>query len=547
MNHSHDNLSVIHLNIRSLLSHFIELRRAAYINDFDVITLSETWLSPTDPDAALSLTGYDLIRLDRRNAIHRSGGVAIYVKSNIKYSKLESQEVPGTGSLEAVGILIYKHHGSALSQPIAIVSIYRPPQCPHVSFFESLEFLLLSLVTKTSHIVCLGDFNIDVSIPTSRMNQYPLNLLLNFCNHFDLNQLIDQPTRVTDTSSSTIDLILASNLINVTSSGVIDLDVNSDHDAVFCNISFEFQRKKPRVITYRDLDKIPPDLFDTFARNVPWYDILNFDTLDAKVTLLSKLILNLIDMFAPSKTVNLKRPPAPWITQDVRRLMRKRDSAFLKFKRAATPELKSNFKSRYNQLRRETLQLLCHEEKAYFNSISNRSSKDFWNKLQAAGINSDNTSALDPSVFNDPDLINNFFVDSIPTMNASNTLPVAAIPHTDTFNFNPISDLDLYNIVAKIKLTSAASDGISGKMLLICLPYCFSYITHIINESFLTSNFPSAWKHGLVVPLAKVPHPSSLTDLRPITKLPFLSKILEKAAELRIQRYLKSHNLLPKL
>ncbi len=62
------------------------------------------------------------------------------------------------------------------------------------------------------------------------------------------------------------------------------------------------------------------------------------------------------------------------------------------------------------------------------------------------------------------------------------------------FTFKPISEEDLFNVGRSLKLTSAASDGISGNVVLLCLPFFFVHLTHIVNYSLEKSEFPSAWK-----------------------------------------------------
>ena len=70
-------LSVIHINTRSLRNKVDYLE--AEVNQFDIITLSETWLTKDDLNADIKLHQFqDPIRRDRPENPH--GGVAIYVK-----------------------------------------------------------------------------------------------------------------------------------------------------------------------------------------------------------------------------------------------------------------------------------------------------------------------------------------------------------------------------------------------------------------------------------------------------------------------------------
>ena len=50
---------------------------------------------------------------------------------------------------------------------------------------------------------------------------------------FDLKQIITEPTRITDTSETAIDLICTSDVVNVSQSGVLPCKL-SDHNVIFC-------------------------------------------------------------------------------------------------------------------------------------------------------------------------------------------------------------------------------------------------------------------------------------------------------------------------
>ena len=73
------DLCIIHLNARSIKNK-IDLTEAE-ANQFDIITVSETWLSQTNTNTLIYLTNFHPpIRRNRPNDPH--GGVAIYVKKN---------------------------------------------------------------------------------------------------------------------------------------------------------------------------------------------------------------------------------------------------------------------------------------------------------------------------------------------------------------------------------------------------------------------------------------------------------------------------------
>ena len=74
------------------------------------------------------------------------------------------------------------------------------------------------------------------------------------------------------------------------------------------------------------------------------------------------------------------------------------------------------------------------------------------------------------------------------------------------------------------------------------------FFTKIINASLSSGIFPSELKYAIVKPLLKRSNldTESLASYRPVSNLPFLSKLLEKIVFSRIQKYLSSGNMFNK-
>lgn len=60
-----------HLNIRSLPAHFMEVKHLLLQKSFDILALSETWLSEDIDSHILKIPSYNLYRCDRQS---RGGG-----------------------------------------------------------------------------------------------------------------------------------------------------------------------------------------------------------------------------------------------------------------------------------------------------------------------------------------------------------------------------------------------------------------------------------------------------------------------------------------
>ena len=115
-------LKMVHLNIRSLFNKIDQLR--TLFVDFDVIVVSETWLTPEITDASIELSGYRLFRQDRilPNG-KKGGGLCLYAKSYLCVNVLETSCNIVSQDFELMGLSI-KH---PFIKPFNLISVYRPP------------------------------------------------------------------------------------------------------------------------------------------------------------------------------------------------------------------------------------------------------------------------------------------------------------------------------------------------------------------------------------------------------------------------------------
>ena len=83
----------------------------------------------------------------------------------------------------------------------------------------------------------LGDMNVNVNSPNSGSN---LRLLIDIADVYGLQQLINEPTRVTNSSSSMIDLIHTNSSTRVACSGVSHIGIRGClHESGLISIRIE--------------------------------------------------------------------------------------------------------------------------------------------------------------------------------------------------------------------------------------------------------------------------------------------------------------------
>lgn len=109
----------------------------------------------------------------------------------------------------------------------------------------------------------MGDLNYNLLSTECRESKS----LTSFNESFNLSQLIAAPTRVTESSRSLLDVILASQTKQVVKAGVMDSSI-SDHDMVSAVLHLKVSQPKTIYIT-RSLKNYNPDAFQFDMSSAP--------------------------------------------------------------------------------------------------------------------------------------------------------------------------------------------------------------------------------------------------------------------------------------
>ena len=159
---------------------------------FDIFAINESKIDELTPDNEINIRGYNLIRKDRNRA---GGGVVFYIR-DISFSNREDM-VPSR--LEMVCAEINRPH----SKSLLVCTWYRPPDSD-MNLFNECEIFFHRCDTESRELILVGDLNCDVSKVSLDPHTRQLSFL---CSLYQIDQLIDTTTRVTDTSVTMIDLV----------------------------------------------------------------------------------------------------------------------------------------------------------------------------------------------------------------------------------------------------------------------------------------------------------------------------------------------------
>ena len=430
---------------------------------------------------------------------------------------------------------------------IAVGTIYKSPKIPY-TVFAAIHENVAFINSKYQHVTILGDFNIDHlkvdSSPLKFLNSY-------FTEPFAFSQIVTEPTRISKignrTSKTLIDLMMVGNHENVKAHGVVDTPGISDHCLVFMCYSLKKPKFKAKMLTRRDFRNFNEENFCKDMEKAPWGNILavDDDDIDNKVTIFENIHSNIINKHAPFRTFRVTRPASPWLNDNIRELMDKRD----KYKNKLNIDNSPATQEIYNSLRNSVTHAIRAEKiKAFKDQINTKikDSKHFSKALKSFGVvestkNDQNHCNIDPNVLNSAFIKNNNakLNDELVTDEVNEILKKSNKP---AFSFTEVCELDVIKMVKSIKTNACGIDGISAYFLKLGINHSVYAFTNIINTSIIYKKFPSRWKDALVKPIPKITNPVCSSDYRPISLLPAFSKVVEKLICKQMVNYLKETN-----
>ncbi len=175
------NLSVMHYNVQSFLPKMNQLN--AELSYFDVLTFSETWLSPDTLNTDILFHNFHPpFRNDRRGDRH--GGVIMYVKNSIPVQRRSDLEPVG---LECVWCEIRLN-----ARRLLIGVFYRPPNSSSDTLRDIERSIDLAVDSNIDNIIVTGDLNLNYLSEGTKRKLDSVFIPYGF------QQIVSEPTHFTD-------------------------------------------------------------------------------------------------------------------------------------------------------------------------------------------------------------------------------------------------------------------------------------------------------------------------------------------------------------
>jgi hypothetical protein len=502
----------------------------------DVIAMSETWLS--DNVSSLEIADnsiYDIYRKDRNFTdlgLVRGGGVLLLIHKSYRVFQLNLDHI--IAHLPIIDIIGCKVVLNSQSFVFVFV-IYIPPQTSVDDFATLMEFLEVLDYLYEHDVLFIGDFNVPNYINNNGCRIDSKNeLLLNFCSILNLKQF----NYITNCDNRCLDLILSSFDCSVMLDSAPLLIGSALHPPLFCICSLKSPCRKffksskscrgEERFNFRKANLL--GLYDCIA-NCDWSFLHAVNDVNVAVGLFYEKLYDMFRQFVPLNRANSSHYPV-WYTTDIIRKLKHKFKVFKKYKktksrstliefRTLRRDLKISINAAYHEYISTVEQQLTHDPRCFWSFVNH--------KRKSSTIPS--VMQLDEVEYSTPHTIANAFLSYFEKNFSS--------PSMTDFQFNnpcnnnyihlpSISTDDILRHLLKLKPSSASGDdALPGFILKDCAQILVTPLHFLYNLILTTSVYPCLWKVGKICPIFKSGKKNIISNYRPVTILPHISKVFE--------------------
>lgn len=540
------NLSILSLNINSLNANIDKL--ATFLNEmksFDIIIISET---RNNIEGILNtyFPGYNFY-IDYPDI--KCGGIVILIKQNIAHNisnafQIKEQHIENVVikiQLTDKSIIyisaIYRHHSLNISDSTKIIT-------QHIKRFP-----------KNANIVLAGDLNIDFLKAELDTN---IKAFFDKLKALNCNQLIDVPTRLTQTSKTLIDHIYLKFNRQLNVYRGVFINSVSDHLPTFTILDTKVHlninnRPATRILNDNNIANFKASLSD--IHNQTFRETTN-NTDERWETFLNILMSNFNKHFPLKKISISKFKDKPWITKSIKKSSRHKEYLYKIWINTPT---NYNF-NKYKIYKNKFNSILKSAKKLYYGKLFENNNNKVWDYINSFKKGKKECASVECIKMGDSTLtdtnqianaFNKFFSSIGESMNKefnsdSNRFLEYMPPRINkSIKLSLATESEINNIVQKLSnKASAGIDMISQKMLKTISPYIIPTLTQLINVSIKETKYPKCLKLAKIIPLHKNGEKHLCSNYRPISLLSVFNKVFEKKIHNDITEFIESNNIL---
>ncbi|CAF0990615.1 unnamed protein product [Brachionus calyciflorus] len=501
-----------------------------FLNSYspDIISINETKCDNLIASKHLNFQSYNLVHRERKNGLNGAGGVGLFIKKNIKYTRIFDFDHL---NIELISVKIQIDQ-----REVIIVSYYNPPD-------QMLSLELFKLLNKCSFILC-GDLNAKsfaYGCQSYNQNGKILDQILNFKNIVRLSNCSMTYKSFSNKKEEILDYIFSdvSIIKDIDNFEVLNCLMGSNHYPMLIRLNNSVERNDFIQNDQKkfEYNKANWDLFKSLLPSCIPDDINN--DLNELNEFITKSLLNCAEKAIPSKQVKLKNELPKYII----------DLIFFK----NTLKKSKCDKAKYNKIKKiikdEIIAFKNSKWQKFLNSLGSKatSSRPFWQRIKTANNRKPKNKSIPNLFYNQKSYVNeeekvNLFGSILEEVfkngdepNFDNEFKQKIEKKVDNRKFNfkldkPLTikelDVELKNLN---KNASAGHDKIHNLMLLNSSSDFKQILLKLFNTSLSKSTLPKSWKIA------------STTGQFCVTSC--LGKLCEKLVYKRLNDFIQENNL----
>ncbi|KAI5643098.1 endonuclease-reverse transcriptase domain-containing protein [Phthorimaea operculella] len=479
-------------NIRGLNSkrHLLE---AATEEDKHIhaICLTETFITANQTDL-LYLEDYKLASSFCRSE-HIKGGVCIMLKNNIRDNVefIERDDI-----LNMTVEMVFETCAIEFPKLNLILIVlywpnrYRQPDVFYATLRKLLQLLMIK--DKQKHIIIGGDININVLLPNVS------DKLLEIMNSHDFAQHVTDPTRITQTTSTCIDLVFnnSRNIELVVSTKEFGF---SDHKGIIVKIPNKTKEDKIKWFTYkRNFNENNIQKFKQELSKIDWSQIISLDkNVNYNFNSFHTTFKDMLERIIPKRKIKLKQNRVKtWLTRGLKIACKNKRLLKIFISQTNNTVLNSYYKryekilkktvaeSKKNQFKRK-IQKSSNVIRTTWQIVKERTNKTKIKPKKNLKLNINDFTTEDPIA-----IANHFnqFFKSVGKPGIHNNQPLGhpvIDPIKNSIYISPTDPKEIYNIIKKLKnKRSYGFDEIPPILVKQCAEELAIPLSFLINQSF---------------------------------------------------------------
>ena len=497
-------LSVLHLNVRSLVRKLDEIKLLLNKINPDIVAICETHLHKNN-EGMCTIANYSFVNLNRPSG--RGGGLCLYIKNCYDFV-VNNSFTTTTPHVESLFVNVNINQVNHL-----VGEIYRIPNTPESSFMNFME--KIADQSNTKNVIVCTDQNMDLL----KIQNSNIVKLVDLLTEKHLVPTITKPTRVTKSTATLIDNIyLSENLYRNIESKIL-IDDLSDHYPCLLNLGSRKQKLCDKVIRGRNLCQDNVDKVCNYLSCFNWSNLQMFKSSEA-FEMFEKVLTNSLDLYMPVRDRIIKpkkQIKEAWVTKGILSSVSKCKKLFYQYKSGDIEEsCYKNYRNNLNRIKRAAKAKFYNDQ--FVKHIGN--AKKSWFVLNTLlGRISDKSTCPSYIMVNGKKItdvkqvcheFNNYFG------NVGKTYHDRVLPSKKSyadylksrsdsdFSFGSVLDSDVLSVIRSLKNKfSSGNDGLSNNFLKRISCVLYRPLAILINISLSTSYIPLSWKNAIVCPLYK--------------------------------------------